>query len=266
LRSQDDSSQLVRNRVVYSANGAESWQQIFEVSADVLGLAISPDGERIVLGVGDSRVRDVRPVDPSALGLYSASTRDHVFSRQRDGHVGCAKWLSDGLYFCALGLGGGDSGFELGLTHDEGVTSQRVMATAAIEAPLECPASASTNLRCPAEDWALACERVGRCSLESGELVPYPPSQVCALGSGGGAGTSAVDGGVPANGGTEGNLPGATVQSASEGNSGCCSVAARASGDRLGALALFGVWLVGGTVLRRAARSRGWTIAQSTLR
>lgn len=106
LRGKDDDS-AVTNRVIYSPDGGESWQQIFEARADVLGFALSPDGRRIALGLGDPRTPG-RAVDDSVLGLYLASTQDHRFAPKRAGHVGCLTWSNDGLYFCSTGLVGVD--------------------------------------------------------------------------------------------------------------------------------------------------------------
>src|SRR6185295_10523918 len=79
-----DSDETVVNRVLYSADGGQSWQQIYEARADILGFALSPDGSRVALGLGDSRgLGGTRPVDKSVLGLYVANTADHQFIRTR---------------------------------------------------------------------------------------------------------------------------------------------------------------------------------------
>ena len=89
MRGQDDPVEIV-NRVIYSPDGGETWHQIFEARADVLGFALSPDGSRVLLGLGNPRL-STRPVAFGMLGLYAASTTDHRFELNRPG----ARRMSD---------------------------------------------------------------------------------------------------------------------------------------------------------------------------
>jgi photosystem II stability/assembly factor-like uncharacterized protein len=182
LRGPDDPSGVV-NRLVYSPDGGETWQQIFEAPADMLGLALSPDGSRIVLGLGDSRTLGrTRPVTRDALGLFSASTTDHRFVLKRPGQIGCLTWSAEGIYFCADSFVPVGDGFELGLTTDEGTSSKKVMHLAGVEGPLQCPTEATASQACSdTSEWTRTCQNIGRCG-PSGEPIPYPRGETCAPG------------------------------------------------------------------------------------
>ncbi len=207
-------SNNIENRVVYSSDGGDTWQRIFDVRADGLGFALSPDGSRVLLGVGDSYDLDkARPVDASVLGLYAASASDHQFKRTRPGQIGCLTWAPEGLYFCAtqFPIDGGASGFELGLSTDEGVTAKRVMRLNGVEGMLECPQSSSLSQRCDEEEWKTVCLDIGRCSFDDGGLIPYPPGETCpAVGGSGGSGGTSADAGAGTGGASgTGNAGGA---------------------------------------------------------
>ena len=221
---------VVENRVVYSADGGDTWQRIFDVRADVLGFALSPDGSRVLLGVGDSHDLDkARPVDASVLGLYAASSNDHEFKRTRAGQIGCLTWAAEGLYFCStqFPIDGGASGFELGLSTDEGVTAKQVMHLAGIEGMLECPQSSTLSELCEEEEWKAICLDIGRCSFDDGGLIPYPPGDTCpATGGTGGSGGTGADAGAGSGGtsgagnGTGGGVPDASAGAANAADNG----------------------------------------------
>jgi photosystem II stability/assembly factor-like uncharacterized protein len=253
LRGKDDVSAVV-NRVIYSSDGGQSWQQIFEARADVLGFALSPDGSRIALGLGDSRdLGRTRPVDPSVLGLYSASTADHQFALRRSGHIGCLTWSDQGLYLCAAGYPGANSDpFEVGLTNDEGVTNTKIMRLAGIEGPLDCLPETTVGQMCAdrseQSEWQRTCKLIGRCDSSSGELRAYPRGETCPPGSNGTGGASNTpDGGTPVGGAPDGGP--SAAPDALRIDKGCSvSLPGRRSGAALVALLALGLL---------AARRRG---------
>ena len=205
LRGPDSGPDLVDNRVVYSADGGETWREIFQARADILGFALSPDGNRVLLGLGDSRTLGmVRPVNPDVLGIYAASAQNHQFVRTRPGHIGCLTWSPDGVYFCAteypIDRG---PGFELGLTTDEGVTARQVMHRASIEGMLQCSSSSVTTQVCEMDEWLPVCKDLGRCDFETGEYLAYPRGETCPVGTGG-CGTTGGSGGYAGNIGSGG--------------------------------------------------------------
>jgi hypothetical protein len=235
LRGPDSGPEgLIENRVVYSADSGETWQQIFEARADILGFALSPDGSRVLLGLGDSREPSrARPVDGAVLGIYSASAQDHQFTRTRSGQIGCLTWSADGLYFCGAEYSiDGGRGFELGLSTDEGLTSKPVMHLAGIEGMLECPSDASTSAVCDESEWTPLCKDLGRCEFDSGSYIPYTPGETCSTGSGGtGAGADGGYGGSPGSGGvSDAGVSGGNAADAGLSVRGGCGVAARPLG------------------------------------
>jgi photosystem II stability/assembly factor-like uncharacterized protein len=199
LRDQGDPTRTVVNRVLFSADAGENWQEIFVGAADILGFALSPDGSRVALGLGDSRAPvGERPVDPSVLGLYTASTADHEFVRRHEGQVGCISWSSRGMYFCGAGYEvQGKVAFELGFTNDEGASVTQVMELAGVEGPLACPAESQMSLACKLQnDWPGVCVRLGRCDPATGEVIQRPRGETCPVGpaTGGAAGSSGSGG------------------------------------------------------------------------
>jgi len=217
LRGNPDAADPLQNRVVYSEDDGQSWRQIFAARADILGFALSPDGSRVALGLGDSRQPgETRFVDRSLRGLYTASTSDHQFVRRREGQVACLKWAEDRMYFCGDSFPeAGTGGFELGFTNDEGATATMLMKLNGIEGPLSCPVDSQTSQVCGMDDtWQRVCEVTSRCDLETGKLVPYERSAICPQsgGAGGGAGQGGQGGGSGNNGGASMNDPDAGGQ------------------------------------------------------
>jgi photosystem II stability/assembly factor-like uncharacterized protein len=260
LRGPDSGPDFVQNRVLYSADGGDTWQPIFEARADILGFALSPDGNRVLLGLGDSRALQMtRPVHPGVLGIYAASARDHRFVRTRLGHIGCLTWSPDGVYFCASEYPVDmTQGFELGLTTDEGVTAKKVMHRASIEGMLECPASSATAQFCEADEWLPICKDLGRCDFESGQFVAYPRGETCPTGPGGTGGTqgSGGAGGTLGSGGaSDAGPPGGNQAAESLDISGGCGTA---SGPASGfaALGLLSLSALGAWWRKRRARGR----------
>jgi MYXO-CTERM domain-containing protein len=257
LRGPNSSPDFVDNRVVYSADGGATWQQIFQSRADILGFALSPDGSRLLLGLGDSRDLDMsRPVDPEVLGIYAASTQNHQFLRTRAGHIGCLTWSPDGVYFCATEYPIDRSpGFELGLTTDEGVTATKVMHRASIEGMVQCPTGATATWLCEQDEWLPVCKDLGRCDFETGNYLDYPRGETCPPGPGGTGGTGGSGGdGYGATAGSGGLIDGG----ASGGNPadeslnirGGCGTAAGPAGG-LAALALFALSALGALSRKR---------------
>jgi photosystem II stability/assembly factor-like uncharacterized protein len=258
LRGPDTGPDLVENRVVYSSDGGDTWQQIFRARADILGFALSPDGSRVLLGLGDSRSLGMtRPVDPGVLGIYAAGAQNHQFVRTRSGHIGCLTWSPDGVYFCATEYPIDMSpGFELGLTTDEGVTARQVMHRASIEGMLECPASSATAQVCLADEWLPICKDLGRCDFETGEYVAYPVGETCA-GSGGSGAVSGTGGacGTVGSGGADAGVLGSNQGTESLNISGGCGTASGpASG--IAALGLLSLSALGAWWRKRRARDR----------
>ncbi|HMJ11216.1 MAG TPA: hypothetical protein VK524_07395 [Polyangiaceae bacterium] len=167
----------VENFLLYSANAGETWQEILRGPADMLGFALSPDGSKVLVGMGDSRaLGGTRPVDRAALGIYSASTADHEFTRGVEGHVGCLTWTADGIYVCTSEF---YQGFELGLSLDEGQTVTAVMHLAGIKEPLQCPAGTDVANLCDERAWNTVCAATNRCEENTFEPLPVMLPEQC---------------------------------------------------------------------------------------
>jgi len=96
--------------------------ELFSLRAKLLGFALSPDGETVLLGVGDPQASNLR-VDQSLLGLYAMPTADLLslpagsmfpppgMQRVFSSAVSCVTWTLDGIYACTSQT---DAGFALG--------------------------------------------------------------------------------------------------------------------------------------------------------
>jgi len=107
----------------YSADGGETFTRVVSRRAKLLGFALSPDGETILLGYGDP-VLFAYTVEPEQSGLYRLRTADLVadpptaaskLTKIFAGSVTCLRWTERGLYAC---LAQAEQGFELGRADD----------------------------------------------------------------------------------------------------------------------------------------------------
>jgi hypothetical protein len=250
LRDRSNPSRTMINRLIYSDDAGVSWRELFVGAADMLGFALSPDGSRVALGLGDSReLGGARPVDKAVFGIYAASTSDHVFTRTREGQVGCMSWTERGMYFCSAGVGVEDA-FELGLSGDEGATVRKLMLLPGVEGPLACPAESQTARVCEAQgNWPNLCVTIGRCDFTTGKVVNAPRGDECPQGPGPGPGAGGSSG-TP-DGGS--GAPGAAPESLRIDDG--CSVSRPGSGP-IAWLALAGLTGLGVAQLARRQRRR----------
>jgi photosystem II stability/assembly factor-like uncharacterized protein len=150
-----------------SDDGAATWTPIFESTSDMLGFALSPDGETIAVG---------GPKD----GLLVASTSDLAFKKVSSVNVKCLAWTDDGLYAC------GDEfvdGFTIGVSHDAGKSFSPVYHQSHLGL-LECPSGTQQAEICPAE-WPAIAETIGADGSTSAGAGGAPAASTGATGSGG---------------------------------------------------------------------------------
>lgn len=161
-----DEGQSVQSFLLYSEDGGDHFREVLRESADMLGFALSKDGTTVFAGFGDSyALNGERPVDPSVLGLYRASANDFAFTRTVVGQVGCLFQDTSRLYVCGDHV---TSGFELGVSTDDGATVQALYDWGnALQGPLECPASSEVTRTCTPQ-WPPICDQLGPCSLDAG--------------------------------------------------------------------------------------------------
>jgi hypothetical protein len=84
-----------------SDDGGATTREVVRQRANLLGFALSPDGETVLAGFGDPRV-DETLSDSTYVGIYSATATELAFERTvSDLDVSCLRWTDNGLYACA---------------------------------------------------------------------------------------------------------------------------------------------------------------------
>jgi hypothetical protein len=173
---------------------------VLTVRGKLLGFALSPEGDHVLLGLGDPQDPGFS-VDPRLVGLYSGSAADLLaappggsfppagFKRVHSAPVSCITWTTKGIYVCTSQA---QKGFALGFAPDlqslENDDLNPLLDVTQIVGPLECPAETSTSFCDP--EWQTTCEDLGACGNQPG---------------GGGGGGAAGDGESGAgNGGSSG--------------------------------------------------------------
>lgn len=228
--------------LLFSADGGENFTRVLSRRAKLLGFALSPDGETIVLGYGDP-VLFAYTVEPEQSGLYRLRTADLLadpaaaaskLTKIFSGSVTCLRWTEQGLYACVAQA---EQGFELGRADD----AEFSLDDAAPFTPL-LDLRALTPLSCAADSAAAKCET----DMSSG----WPA--VCAKL---GADCDAL-GGAGAAGAAGASATGSTTPSKAAG-CGCRLAAARTLGKSGDGAPISGglVWLLLG-VWRRQRRRR----------
>jgi photosystem II stability/assembly factor-like uncharacterized protein len=219
---------FVKNQLLYSENGGDTWTKIFEADGDMLGFALSPDASDVLVGVGDSRLTD-RPVDPQSLGLYRSKTSAFAFQRVSEPvHIGCLTFDGDELWVCGSQFhptipSGPTLGFEIGISRDHGTTIEKVMELSDPQ-PMQCACGSTTGDKCPGP-WNTpttgVCAVIGRCQAGGvpGDAGCGEPVTMCSLGTGGTTGA----GGSGAAGGTGGGGTGGSAVDAGSGGSGAAA-------------------------------------------
>lgn len=76
------------DHLLVSDDAGQTWRTVFSLDADLLGFALSPDGQRIALGA-------------PGRGIYTASATDLEFQPTgRITVVRCLRWIGEGLFAC----------------------------------------------------------------------------------------------------------------------------------------------------------------------
>jgi hypothetical protein len=198
-----------------------------DVTGELLGLALSPDGSKIYIGTVES-------------GLWVANTSDMVFTQKNANvRVRCLVTRNQELWACSDSL----SGFVVGESIDDGATfAPKMQYVSSVCGPVECTASPGGPLGCGATDNASSCASAYQsfCALDD-------TANVCgACGGDGGASRDAA-GGASLDGGAGGVArdagPTAPATPSSTSSCGCSIVGGRgatgfAAGLALAAMAL----------------------------
>jgi hypothetical protein len=250
-----DNVAVASDGLLYSDDGGTTFREIHRAAGKLFGFALSPDASELVIGYGDP-VESTRLVDPEALGIYRASTSDHVFTKIFEGPVSCLSWTENGVYVCTSQR---ERGFALGVApnadFDLAATEPllSLLDLRDVRGPLDCPACASGAV-CR-ERWPENCGVFGNCDAGAAAV-------------GGGAGTDCSSGGSAGAGGSGngGARSGASGSGPEQGNGesscGCRSAGAPAGAGTLGGLVLAAHALT----RRRFRRARGAGEATRTKR
>jgi MYXO-CTERM domain-containing protein len=226
-----DGVAVASDGLLYSDDGGTTFREIHRAAGKLFGFALSPDASELVIGYGDP-VESTRLVDPEALGIYRASTADHVFTKIFEGPVSCLSWTENGVYVCTSQR---ERGFALGIApnadFDLAVSEPLtpLLDLLDVRGPLDCPAC-STGAVCRGR-WPDNCTVFGNCDAGAAAV-------------GGGGGTDCSSGGSAGAGGSGNGAAGSGAsgsgpeQSDGESSCGCRAAGAPAGAGALGALVL----------------------------
>jgi photosystem II stability/assembly factor-like uncharacterized protein len=201
-------------RLLASNDGGASWTIVFQATGPLLGFALSPDGETVLLG--------------DLAGVWRAPTATMQFEKRSNVVIQCLAWTANGVYGCGNQL---TDGFLIGLSTNEAATFEPVLPMHCVAGPLACEAGS----------------QVQSCEAEWPALAEQLATDLCIEGAGGMGGAGSTTGG-PANGaGGSTAAPSASPGEAPEG----CTCRAGGAGRGRAPLAIGLAALVLGRLRRR---------------
>ncbi len=183
--------------LLFSADGGTSFVRVVSRRAKLLGFALSPDGETLLLGYGDP-VLFAYTVEPEQTGLYRLRMSDLIASPETAaaklekiyaGSVTCLRWTEHGLFAC---LAQAERGFEVGRANDaEFSLSDAQPFTPLLDlkklAPLACAAESTASV-CSSDlntGWPAVCAKLGAdCAATGGDSAEPKPQATDAAGCG----------------------------------------------------------------------------------
>jgi MYXO-CTERM domain-containing protein len=117
---------------------------MFDITGELLGMALSPDGSKIYVGTVES-------------GLWIANTSDMMFAQKNASlHVKCLATRNDELWACSEVTVPGT--FTLGISHDDGATFQpRIQYVQSLCGPVECTPNPGGPLGCGSDSNGASC-------------------------------------------------------------------------------------------------------------
>lgn len=190
LKGPEATTGFIESRLLYSSDAGSTFREVFRASAELFGFALANNGNEVFVGLGNSRDElELRPVDPSALGIYRAAVPSFGFERGLRGHVGCLLSSPAGLFACGNSA---SEHFELALSQDDGSTVSPVLALGHQVDLLVCSGKNTAADTCR-DTWPFVCPIVGACSSK-------PDSGTPIAASGGDGGGGCCGGSTPARG------------------------------------------------------------------
>lgn len=169
---QRKSDNTLSSALLYTTDAGDHWKELYRGSALMAGFALSPDRSQVVIGLRDPQDGD-SVVDPSAVGIFRASTSDFKFTRIFDKNVACLTWTARGLYACSEML---TAGFDVGLSTDQGQSFTPIQNRREIAGPLACPSTSTVGMVCTPQSFALACEQSIGCEVPDAGAADAGPT------------------------------------------------------------------------------------------
>jgi hypothetical protein len=155
----DGAPEEVANDALFvSPDGGQTWTQLLQEPAKLLGFALSPDGSTILAGYGDPVEPDYF-VDDTATGIYVATANDPQFSLTFPQSVTCLTWTPRGIYACLEEQSAGtvkELALFDGAAALDGGSPQMLMRLSDILGPPPC--CSATDSVC---DWLEVCPTLG---------------------------------------------------------------------------------------------------------
>ncbi len=159
-----EDNQMGNDALFLSRDGGETWSEAFRASAKLLGVALSPGSDTLLLGYGDPRT-DPFVVDENAMGIYVGSTGTGMtdFTKQYDGSITCLSWTPSGIYACTAQA---QRGFALGFLSNlddlaGGAGFKPLLRLPEVRGPLPCCGLPASLLCGPV--WPNACTIFAAC-------------------------------------------------------------------------------------------------------
>ena len=157
-----DGDLTANDALLYSPDGGETWTELFRNRAKLLGFALSPDGNTVLLGYGNPFAEGALTVS-GQLGIFKSATDVFRFEPVFAGHIGCLTWTARGVYIC--GSQHFDQ-FELAFSPGADFGGDATCITPLlrlpeVRGPLACPAG-TMGTACNAQ-WTAACALFGAC-------------------------------------------------------------------------------------------------------
>ena len=178
--------------LLFSADGGATFLRVLSRRAKLLGFALSPDGETLLLGYGDP-VLFAYTVEAEQTGLYRLRMSDLLTAPETAtaklekiyaGSVTCLRWTAHGVFAC---LAQAERGFEAGRADDAEFSVRDAQPFTPLLnlkqlTPLACAATSTAGI-CSSDlntGWPAVCGKLGAdCAATAGDTtdpnLPRPP-------------------------------------------------------------------------------------------
>ncbi len=137
------------SRLLVSDDGAQTWRAVLKFTGDMLGFAISDDGQKVWAG---------GPKD----GLHAATATALGFTQKSPVAIQCLAAAGANLYACSNEV----AGFVLGASKDDGATFAPLLHLYGVRGPLACGPSTSQASCVP--DWPALRDSLGSPPSDAG--------------------------------------------------------------------------------------------------